>query len=42
MATGAELFVDAMLELGIEDIFTLVGDHPGWGYAHTRYDLRVG
>lgn len=27
MATGAELFVDAMLELGIHDIFTLVGDH---------------
>ncbi|MBM3798369.1 MAG: thiamine pyrophosphate-binding protein [Acidobacteria bacterium] len=27
MATGAGLFVDAMLELGIHDIFTLVGDH---------------
>jgi acetolactate synthase-1/2/3 large subunit len=27
MATGADLFVDAMLELGIHDIFTLVGDH---------------
>lgn len=27
MATGAELFVDAMLDLGIHDIFTLVGDH---------------
>jgi len=27
MAIGADLFVDAMLELGIRDIFTLVGDH---------------
>ncbi len=27
MAIGADLFVDAMLELGIHDIFTLVGDH---------------
>lgn len=27
MAIGADLFVDAMVELGIHDIFTLVGDH---------------
>ncbi len=27
MPTGAELFVQAMTELGLEEIFTLVGDH---------------
>lgn len=27
MPTGAELFVEAMLELGLHEIFTLVGDH---------------
>ncbi|MBK5295490.1 MAG: thiamine pyrophosphate-binding protein [Acidobacteriia bacterium] len=27
MPTGAELFVDAMMKLGIHEIFTLVGDH---------------
>jgi len=27
MATGAQLFVDALDKLGIHDIFTLVGDH---------------
>jgi acetolactate synthase-1/2/3 large subunit len=27
MATGAELFVDSLIRLGVGDIFTLVGDH---------------
>lgn len=46
MPTGSDLFVDALIELGTQEIFTLVGDHLNevLSVAHRRglsiYDMR--
>jgi len=42
MPTGAELFVDALEQLGLTDIFTLVGDHLNEALLEAaRRDFRI-